>query len=287
MHGLGEVDGIQHLHTVASPDEHPAALNNEAALGVGHDEADLFRHLHQVRLDEKSRLAGAGPADDDDVLVPGVFGKGRPPVHGQPFRSCEDDVVLVYGIDERGDVLRCAPTGGTVLPPMSELLGVAGTIGHNQPHGGSSGNADQQIAGVEANEGLPERHLRVGQQYHQPGKQIVSWTIAVQPSHLIAHPGDEDIRKQADHDLLCVDRGRQARQPAGFALALLSFLGTQRDSVLSFFFSRSRVRWGRVRFMATDSFFLTEGFFSLVAYSEYSLNAASIVLTSRARKNTK
>ena len=81
MHTLSKVDSIKDLDLVrlidwlffavlvrrihhfaafithrAAPLTHLSALDDEAALRVGHDEADLFRHLHQVRFYEKSGL---------------------------------------------------------------------------------------------------------------------------------------------------------------------------------------------------------------------------------------
>ena len=65
--------------------------------------------LHEVGLEPKSGLAGAGAADDKHILVPrrlGVFGAAG---HHQAFRLGQDHVVLENRVDIRPDVLRCAP----------------------------------------------------------------------------------------------------------------------------------------------------------------------------------
>ena len=66
-------------------------------------------HLHKVRLDEKPRLAAAGAAHHQHVLIPrrlGVFGAVG---HHEPLCPGENDVVLKLRIDVRGDILGLAP----------------------------------------------------------------------------------------------------------------------------------------------------------------------------------
>ena len=51
VHGFFEVDGIEDFQLILKPKEHFAALGNDAAFGVGHDEADrvfLGSALHEV-----------------------------------------------------------------------------------------------------------------------------------------------------------------------------------------------------------------------------------------------
>ena len=62
VHALGKIDRVHHLDAVAEMPQHPAALDDHAALRVGHNERTgiFVRHaLHEIRFDEKSRLAAA------------------------------------------------------------------------------------------------------------------------------------------------------------------------------------------------------------------------------------
>ena len=112
MHALGKVDRVHHLDAVAKMPQHPAALDDQAACRVSHDDRTgvFLRHaLHEVRFDEESRLAAARTADHQHVFVSRrsrVFGAA---VHRQPLGLRQDDVVGKYGIDIRLDVLRRSP----------------------------------------------------------------------------------------------------------------------------------------------------------------------------------
>ena len=112
MHALGKVDRVHHLNAVAEMPQHPAALNDQAAFRVSHDERTgvFLRHaLHEVRFDEESRLAAARTADHQHIFVsrrPRVFGAA---VHRQPLGLRQDDVVGKCGIDIRLNILSRPP----------------------------------------------------------------------------------------------------------------------------------------------------------------------------------
>ena len=112
VHALGKIDRVHHLNAVAEMPQHPAALDDQTAFRVGHNErAGVFlRHtLHEIWFDEESRLAAARTADHQHVFVPRrsrVFGAA---VHRQPLGLRQDDVVGKYEIDIRLDVLRRPP----------------------------------------------------------------------------------------------------------------------------------------------------------------------------------
>ena len=55
VHGFPEIDGVQRLDDVAALFKHFAALHQHRTLRVSHNVATV--HLHQVRFDEKARLA--------------------------------------------------------------------------------------------------------------------------------------------------------------------------------------------------------------------------------------
>ena len=65
--------------------------------------------MHEVGLDVKPRLATAGAANYQHILVPGCFGVFGPPGHGQAFSLGQQDVVFKLGIDVRGNVFGGAP----------------------------------------------------------------------------------------------------------------------------------------------------------------------------------
>lgn len=109
MHGFSEIDGVQDFDFIPGIREHLSALDNDRTLGVSHDIADLFGHLHEVRLDVKSCLTAAAAADHDDVFVPSILRMLWSTTHHQPFGLCEDDVVLEYRVNKRFDVLLVAP----------------------------------------------------------------------------------------------------------------------------------------------------------------------------------
>ena len=56
-------------------------------------------HLHEVGLNEKSCLAGAGTADYKDIFIPCVFRLLRTAVHGKAFRLREQHIVLKNRVD--------------------------------------------------------------------------------------------------------------------------------------------------------------------------------------------
>ena len=65
--------------------------------------------MHEVWLNEKSRLAAAGAAHHQHVLVPRGFRVLGSAVHGQPLCLGENDVVGKGGVSVGLDVLRVAP----------------------------------------------------------------------------------------------------------------------------------------------------------------------------------
>ena len=65
--------------------------------------------MHKVRLYEEPGLVGAGTADYKDVLVSCGLGVFRPVVHRQPFRLCQQNVVVKIGVDIGGYILGAAP----------------------------------------------------------------------------------------------------------------------------------------------------------------------------------
>ena len=69
----------------------------------------LGHALHKVGFYEKSRLAAAGTADYQNILVPGRLGVFGPVVHGEPFRLRQQNVVVKVGVDVRSNVFGRPP----------------------------------------------------------------------------------------------------------------------------------------------------------------------------------
>ena len=110
--------------------------------------------MHEVGLHEKSCLAAAGAADYQHVLIPGGLGVFGPVVHGEPFRLGQEDVVVKVGVDIGGYILGAAPSGRAVFLALAVFLGVLALAVHHQPQGGGTGDADQQVKGVDAGGGV-------------------------------------------------------------------------------------------------------------------------------------
>ena len=92
-HTFFEVDGVEDFDAVAPAPQEISAFHDDAALRVRNNEARRIIFgiaLHQVRLDEKPRLAGTGATDYQHVFVPGRLGVLRSAVHGKPFRLREN-----------------------------------------------------------------------------------------------------------------------------------------------------------------------------------------------------
>ena len=109
MHGLFEVDGVQRFDDIPVLFQHLSAFNQDCTFRIS--DAIGTVHLHEVGLDEKSGLAGAGTADNEDVLVPRVLRLLGTAVHGQRLGLGEDDVVGELVIHIGLDVLWPSPSG--------------------------------------------------------------------------------------------------------------------------------------------------------------------------------
>ena len=124
MHTLGKIDRIQYFHFISMPYQHLSALNDDRSLGVRDHIADIFSHLHQIRLYIESRLTGTGATDYNHVLVPCKFRQLWSAVHGQPFRHSKKNIVFKYWINEGCNVFCSSPSCRTILFSLSELFGI-------------------------------------------------------------------------------------------------------------------------------------------------------------------
>ena len=106
--------------------------------------------MHEVGLDVKPRLATAGAADHQHILVPGRLGVFGPPGHGQAFGLGQQDVVFKLGVDVGGNVFGGAPPGRTVFLALAVLLGVLAFAVHDEPDSHRPGNAHAQVKRMQA-----------------------------------------------------------------------------------------------------------------------------------------
>ena len=106
--------------------------------------------LHEVGLDVKPRLAAAGAADHQHILVPGRLGVFGPPGHGQAFGLGQQDVVFKLGVDVRGNVLGGAPPGRAVFLTLAVLLCIFAFAVHDEPDSHRPGNAHAQVKRMQA-----------------------------------------------------------------------------------------------------------------------------------------
>ena len=106
--------------------------------------------MHEVGLDVKARLAAAGAADHQYILVPGCLGVFGPPGHGQAFGLGQQDVVFKLGVDVRGNVLGGTPPGRAVFFTLAVFLGVLAFAVHDEPDSHRPGNAHAEVKRVQA-----------------------------------------------------------------------------------------------------------------------------------------
>ena len=109
--------------------------------------------MHQVWFYKEPGLAGAGTADHQNIFISCGFGVFRPVVHGDPFRLCQQNVVVKIGVDIGGYILGAAPSGAAIFHAFAVFLGVLAFAVHHKPQRRSTSDADQQVSGVEARGG--------------------------------------------------------------------------------------------------------------------------------------
>ena len=106
--------------------------------------------MHEIGLDVKPRLAAAGAADHQHILVPGRLGVFGPPGHGQAFGLGQQDIVFKLGVNVGGNVLGGAPSGRAIFFTLAVFLGVLAFAVHDEPDSHRSNNAHAQIKRMQA-----------------------------------------------------------------------------------------------------------------------------------------
>ena len=151
VHTLGKVDGVENGDAVFCPLQKLSYLANQAAFWVSNDIRAV--KLHDIRLAEKPCLSAARAADDKNILISRVLWVFGAVGHHQPFRLCQQHIVVKDGINERLDVCRCTPTRRAVLHALAVFLGVFLLGVDHQPDNHGCGKPNQQIGGMEAGGG--------------------------------------------------------------------------------------------------------------------------------------
>ena len=95
----------------------------------------------QLQASEKSTTTAS--ADNQHILIAGVFGTFGTVAHHQAFRLRQDDVVLKYRINKGLDVFWAAPPGRTVLHILPVFFGVLALHIDGQPQGSAAEQAHQ------------------------------------------------------------------------------------------------------------------------------------------------
>ena len=101
--------------------------------------------MKELGREPEAGLARARRADHTGVQVPGIGRDFRAGVHGEKFRSRQNDVVLEFRVNEWFNVLRRAPPGGAVLGVPAEFLFLLDFGLDKEVHPGGSGNPYKQV----------------------------------------------------------------------------------------------------------------------------------------------
>ena len=131
VHGFRKVYGIEDFYLIPALFQHFSAFDKDCAFWI----SDTIRtiHLHELRFYIETCLAAPASPDDDYVLIPCILWLFRSARHHQPFRLCQQDIVLKYRIHVWLDILGSPPPCRTVFHAMPELLGIFGFEIHRQP----------------------------------------------------------------------------------------------------------------------------------------------------------
>ena len=128
--------------------------------------------MHEVGLDVKPRLATAGAANHQHILVPGRLGVFGPPGHGQAFGLGQQDVVFKLGVDVGGNILGGAPPGRAVFFTLAVLLGVLALAVHNETDSHRPNNAHTQVKRVQPGQRACKGGGDAARQVEQLGRSI-------------------------------------------------------------------------------------------------------------------
>ena len=255
FHALGKVDGVQHFHAVAAADKELAHFTDQAALGVCYNKRGrivLGHALHKVRLYKEPGLAAAAASDHQNIFIPGGLGVFRPVVHRQPFRLCQQNVVVKIGVDIGGYILGAAPSGAAVLHAFAVFLGVLALAVHHEPQRRSTGDADQQVKGVEAGGGIGKGRRAAVRKVQELLGKVDALRQPVRLSQLAEQIDKQQIGQVGDYQLFHSRLHRDIPLSLNFSLAR-SALRAAAFSLLAAISLRIEGRSSRCNFLAVNS----------------------------------
>ena len=223
--------------------------------------------MHEVGLDVKPRLAAAGAADHQHILVPGCLGVFGPPGHGQAFGLGQQDVVFKLGVDVRGNVFGGAPPGRAVFFALAILLGVLALAVYDEPDSHRPGKAYAEVKRMQAGQRVCKGDRDAARQVQQLCRSI--------------RARSQTVRLPAFGEQVHEQQIRQIQQQQLFQFRL------HRSSPLCLIFSFARFGCWAAFCLAAASTLRIEGRCSLVSVlAVNSRNACSRLSTSLALKIT-
>ena len=115
MHGLCEINGIEHLDPIPTLLQEVAHLPKNASFGIDtHIAASavfVCTGLQNLRGKPEPGFSGAGRTDHTGIEVAGVSRVFRTGIHGKELRPGQNDVVFKLRIDKRAYIFFRSPTG--------------------------------------------------------------------------------------------------------------------------------------------------------------------------------
>ena len=213
VHGLAEIDGIEYLDPIrlignitflisdrSASFQHLSAFDQYCPFRVCNDVGTV--HLHEIWFHEESRFTGTRTADDQNVLISGVLRAGRLS-HGQAFGLCENDVVvLVFTVHIWLDVLFRTPYRRAVFRSLPELLLVGCTHFHDEFHGNSNCNTNQQIDRVKRRNDMGKRRAEIIQGREYLFRNVLTLSRSERKADDVTGIAENDIGEVIENEFL-------------------------------------------------------------------------------------
>ena len=208
--------------------------------------------MHQVWFYKEPGLAGAGTADHQNIFISCGFGVFRPVVHGDPFRLCQQNVVVKIGVDIGGYILGAAPSGAAIFHAFAVFLGILAFAVHHEPQRRSTGDADQQVKGVEAGGGTFKGRRAAVRIVQELLGKVDALRQPVRLPQLAEQIDKQQIGQVGDYQLFHFRLHRDSPLSLNFSLAR-SALRAAAFSLLAAMSLRIEGRSSRCNFLAVNS----------------------------------
>ena len=113
-------------------------------------------HLEQVRFQPESCLTGTGSANDQHILIPGIAGILWTVAHHQPFRLCQDHIILKNRIFKWFYVFMRSPSCRSIFGVVPKLLRVLASHIDCKPEQAATADPNGKIQRIETWERITE-----------------------------------------------------------------------------------------------------------------------------------